>query len=237
MIAAVRALALGILDLFRPRIFAVVATGVALTLGLFIVLQALAFWALRAWGPEAIALPWLGSIPIGEALSWGSLALFPLMSLFLAAPVAASFAGLFSEQVSERVEAAHLYRRGSGLGFLEGLSDSLVVLGAVVLVSIAVLVVTPFVGPLAPVLFYGANGWLLGREFFAMVARRHVGPDRADELRRRERVVVVALGVAIAALLTVPVVNIVVPVLAAASFTHLFHLVTRRDGRIRPPAG
>ena len=63
----------------------------------------------EAWGPEAIALPWLGSIPIGEALSWGSLALFPLMSLFLAAPVAASFAGLFSEQVSERVEAA-LYR-------------------------------------------------------------------------------------------------------------------------------
>ena len=183
MIAAVRALALGILDLFRPRIFAVVATGVALTLGLFIVLQALAFWALRAWGPEAIALPWLGSIPIGEALSWGSLALFPLMSLFLAAPVAASFAGLFSEQVSERVEAAHLYRRGSGLGFLEGLSDSLVVLGAVVLVSIAVLVVTPFVGPLAPVLFYGANGWLLGASYSTWppaATCRRTGPTRCD---------------------------------------------------------
>ena len=184
MISAIRALALGILDLFRPRIFAVVATGVALTLGLFIALQVLAFWALRAWGPESISLPWLGSVPIGEALSWGSLALFPLMSLFLAAPVAASFAGLFSEQVSERVEAAHLYPRGRGLGFLEGLSDSLVVLGAVVLVSIAVLVVTPFVGPLAPVLFYGANGWLLGREFFHMAARRHLPAEGADALRR-----------------------------------------------------
>ena len=229
MIAAVRALALGILDLFRPRIFAVVATGVALTLGLFIVLQALAFWALRAWGPEAIALPWLGSIPIGEALSWGSLALFPLMSLFLAAPVAASFAGLFSEQVSERVEAAHLYRRGSGLGFLEGLSDSLVVLGAVVLVSIAVLVVTPFVGPLAPVLFYGANGWLLGREFFHMAARRHLGAQDADTLRRRCGFESTALGVGIALLLTVPVLNIVVPVLAAAAYTHLFHMLARRE--------
>ncbi|MFC0339233.1 EI24 domain-containing protein [Paracoccus niistensis] len=230
MISAVRALALGILDLFRPRIFAVVATGVALTLGLFIALQVLAFWALRAWGPESISLPWLGSVPIGEALSWGSLALFPLMSLFLAAPVAASFAGLFSEQVSERVEAAHLYPRGRGLGFLEGLSDSLVVLGAVVLVSIAVLVVTPFVGPLAPVLFYGANGWLLGREFFHMAARRHLPAEGADALRRDRGGAVTALGIGIALLLTVPLLNIVVPVLAAAAYTHLFHIVSAKRG-------
>ena len=230
MISAVRALALGILDLFRPRIFAVVATGVALTLGLFIALQVLAFWALRAWGPESISLPWLGSVPIGEALSWGSLALFPLMSLFLAAPVAASFAGLFSEQVSERVEAAHLYPRGRGLGFLEGLSDSLVVLGAVVLVSIAVLVVTPFVGPLAPVLFYGANGWLLGREFFHMAARRHLPAEGADALRRDRGGAVTALGIGIALLLTVPLLNIVVPVLAAAAYTHLFHIISAKRG-------
>jgi CysZ protein len=51
VIAAVRALALGTGDLFRPRIFAVLAAGAALTLGLFVVLQALAFWALRAWAP------------------------------------------------------------------------------------------------------------------------------------------------------------------------------------------
>lgn len=230
MIAAVRALALGTADLFRPRIFAVLATGVALTLGLFVVLQALAFWALRAWAPEAIALPWIGRLSIGEALSWGSLALFPLMSLFLAAPVAAGFAGLFSEQVSDRVEAAHSYRRGRGLGFLDGLGESLVVLGAVVLVGIAVLVLTPFVGPLAPVLFYGANGWLLGREFFNMVARRHLPAEGADALRRDRGGAVMALGVGIALLLTVPLVNIVVPVLAAAAYTHLFHIVSAKRG-------
>ena len=230
MIAAVRALAMGILDLFRPRIFAVLATGVALTLGLFIVLQALAFWALRAWGPESIALPWIGSLPIGEALSWGSLALFPLMSLFLAVPVAASFAGLFSEQVSERVEAAHAYPHGHGLGLLDGLLDSLVVLGAVVLVSLAVLVLTPFVGSLAPILFYGANGWLLGREFFHMVARRHLPAQGADALRRNRTGAVTALGVGIALLLTVPLLNILVPVLAAAAYTHLFHITRVRSG-------
>lgn len=230
MIAAFRALALGLLDLFRPRVFGVLAMGVALTLGLFILLQALAFWALRVWGPESISLPWVGPVPIGEALSWGSLALFPLMSLFLAAPVAASFAGLFSEQVSETVEAAHRYPRGTSLGLVEGLSESLLVLGAVVVVSIALLILTPFLGPLAPVLFYAANGWLLGREFFHMAARRHLHANQADRLRQRHLGAVVALGVGVALLLTVPLLNILVPVLAAAAYTHLFHIVSATRG-------
>lgn len=240
MIAATRALILGWLDLLRPRVFGVLAKGVGLTLALFVALQLAAFWALRAWGPEAITVPWLGRIEFGEALSWSSLALFPLMSLFLAAPVAAGFAGLFSEQVAESVEAAHGYPPGQGIDFADGLLDSAVILGAVLVVGIVVLVLTPFVGPLAPVLFYGANGWLLGREFFQMAARRHLDGPSADILRRRRSGAVTALGVGVALLLTVPVLNIMVPVLAAAAFTHLFHIVARTEiarraqtGRIR----
>lgn len=229
MTAAIQALVLGWLDLLRPRVFGVLAAGVGLTLALFVALQAAAFWALRVWGPEAITLPWIGRIPIGEALSWGSLALFPVMSLFLAAPVAAGFAGLFSERVSSTVEAAHGYPAGRELDFLDGLMDSLVVLGAVVLVSVGLLLLTPLVGPLAPVLFYGANGWLLGREFFRMAARRHLDADSAETLRRRRAGAVTALGVGVALLLTIPVLNIVIPVLAAAAFTHLFHLLARAE--------
>ena len=230
MIAATQALVLGWLDLVRPRIFGVLAAGVALTLGLFIALQAAAFWALRAWGPEAITLPWLGRFEFGEALSWGSLALFPLMSLFLAAPVAAGFAGLFAERVAETVEAAHGYPRGQGLDVVDGLLDAVVILGAVVVVGIAVMILTPLVGPLAPVLFYGANGWLLGREFFQMAARRHLDAATSDALRRRRSGTVTALGVGVAMLLTVPILNIIVPVLAAAAFTHLFHRLRARNG-------
>ena len=68
MIAATRALTLGWLDLLRPRVFGVLAKGVGLTLALFVALQLAAFWALRAWGPEAITVPWLGRIEFGEAL-------------------------------------------------------------------------------------------------------------------------------------------------------------------------
>ena len=64
-----------------------------------------------------------------------------------------------------------------------------------------------------------------------------VSPARAHEISRRERGAVVLLGIAVAALLTVPVLNIVVPVLAAASFTHLYQLVTRNEAAVRPPGG
>lgn len=229
MTAAVRALTLAWFDLLRPRVFGVLALGVGLTLILFVALQAGAFWALRAFGPEAVTIPWIGTFTIGNALSWGSLALFPLMSLFLAAPVAAGFAGLFSERVAETVESAHGYPPGRSLDFVDGLLDSMVVIGAVILVSVGVLILTPFVGPLAPIIFYGANGWLLGREFFQLAAKRHIDAASADTLRQRWSGQITLLGVGIALLLTVPILNIVIPVLAAAAYTHLFHIIGRRE--------
>ena len=63
-----------------------------------------------------------------------------------------------------------------------------------------------------------------------MVARRHLPAEGADALRRSRSGAVTALGVGIALLLTVPLLNILVPVLAAAAYTHLFHIVSARRG-------
>lgn len=225
----IRALLLAWGDLLRPRIFGVVALGVTLTLVLFVALQAGAFWAIRAFAPETLTLPWIGTVPLAPALSWSSLLLFPLMSIFLMIPVAAGFSGLFAEQVAEAVEETH-YPAAKGLpvDFWDGLWESLAVMGAVILVTLATLVLTPFLGPLASVLFYGGNGWLLGREFFQMAARRHLHEPQATALRRGLTAQATTLGVLIAALLTVPVLNVVVPVLAAAGFTHLYHISASR---------
>lgn len=227
MIAASRALVLGWLDLLRPAVFGVLALGVGLTLLLFAGLQAALFWALRAWGPDSLTLPWIGPVPLGESLSWASLMLLPVLGFFLAAPVAAGFAGLFAERVADTVEDVHGYPRGRGLDFWDGLMDAGVIMGAVIVVGIAVMILTPMVGPLAPLVFYGANGWLLGREFFHMAARRHLDAPAADALRRGRAGAVTLLGIGVALLLTVPVLNIVVPVLAAAAFTHLYHGLSR----------
>lgn len=227
-----RALILGWLDLFRPRILKLALAGVALTILLFVVLQSALFWAVRSFVPGNLSLPLIGPLDVGSALSWGSLALFPLMGFFLMAPVAAGFAGLFAERVAEVVEEMHYpARRGSSLDFLDGLLESVAVVLAVLAVGVLTLFLTPFLGPLAPVLLFGANGWLLGREFFQMAARRHMDEPQATALRKANAGRVTMAGVLVAMALAIPVVNITVPLLAAAAFTHLFHLVSGTTGQ------
>lgn len=222
------ALSLGWRDLFRPRILGVVLTGVVLTLVLFALMQAGAFWLARWLLPETITLPLIGQIGFGGYLSWGTLALFPLMGFFLMAPVAATFSGLFAEKVAEVVEKTHYPTAlGQPPDFWDGLLESLMVTGVMLLVALLSLILTPFVGPFAPLVFYGANGWLLGREFFQMAARRHLSETDATALRQRLSTQTTLLGAMIAFLLTVPLLNIVVPVLSAAAFTHLYHLSQR----------
>lgn len=227
-----RALLLGWGDLLRPRILTLVLTGIALTIGLFVALQTATFWLVRTLTPGDFSLPWIGNIDVGNTLSWGSLALFPLMGFFLMAPVAAAFCGIFTERVSKAVEDIHYPdAEGQPMDFMDGLLESLALVGAIIVVAIVSLILTPFLGPFAPVLFYGANGWLLGREFFQMVARRHLTGPQAVEMRKSYGGRVMALGALIAVALTVPVVNIAVPLLASAAFTHLFHIIRGNTDR------
>lgn len=230
-----RALALGWADLLRPRILQLVLMGVALTLLLFVALQGIVFALIRAFAPGSFSLPFIGTIEVGTLLSWGSLALFPLANIFLMAPVAAGFAGLFAENVADAVERIHYPRRlGTSPAFWDGLIESLAVIAAVLVVAILSLMLTPFLGPLAPLLFYGANGWLLGREFFQMAARRHMDAPQATALRKRHGVAVTAAGILVAVALSVPVVNIGVPLLAAAAFTHLYQIISANRDRSFP---
>ena len=229
--SVLRALTLAWLDLLRPRILRLALMGIGLTILLFVALQAVAFWAVRSFVPGGFSLPWIGTLDVGSALSWGSLALFPLMGFFLMAPVAAGFAGLFAEQVADAVEEMHYpARRGNSLDFWDGLLESVAVVLAVLGVAVLSLVLTPFLGPLTPLLLFGANGWLLGREFFQMAARRHMDEPQATALRRANAGRVTLAGAMIAVALVIPVVNIAVPLLAAAAFTHLFHGISGTSG-------
>lgn len=231
----IRALALAAGDMLRPRIFGVVLLGVALTLALFVALQYLLFQVIGWWAPSHIHLPLIGQVAVARILSWGSLALFPVVSFFLMAPVAAGFSGLFTDQVARQVESVHYpTRMGRDLSFWAGLAESGAVIALVLVISVVVLIASAFIGPLAPLLGLVANGWLLGREFFQMAAARHLPHPQATALRQRVNTQVTLTGIAIAALLTVPVVNIAVPVLATAAFTHLLHRFLGSSGPSHP---
>jgi len=188
--------------------------------------------AIRVFVPDQVTLPWIGPVGgIDAVLSWGSIPVILLASVFLMVPVASAFTGFFLEDVAEAVEDRHYPALPAltPVPFLTTVMDSMVFFGVLVLANLLALAIYPFAGPLAPVLFWVVNGYLLGREYFTMVAMRRVGRAGARMLRRRHAGEIWLAGTLMAAPLSVPLVNLLIPVLGIATFTHLFHRLQARD--------
>jgi uncharacterized protein involved in cysteine biosynthesis len=77
-------------------------------------------------------------------------------------------------------------------------------------------------------IFWLVNGYLLGREYFQLVAARRLGRKGATVLRRRHRGRIWMIGTAMAVPLSLPLVNLVVPIIGVAVFTHQFHRLADR---------
>jgi uncharacterized protein involved in cysteine biosynthesis len=109
-----------------------------------------------------------------------------------------------------------------------------------VLVALALnLLVLPFYllpGANLPI-YLALNGYLLGREYFELVAGRRLPPRVVAELRRRWWGRVWVAGVIIAGMLTVPALNLVAPVVAIAFMVHVFVGLARQDSAVVAPSG
>ena len=205
-------------DLFSPDFRPVLFKALGLTLALFIAIligvEVLLVSLTQFSWPWA---EWVLGVGTGIAL----LAAF----FFLMSPVTAAFAGLFLDQIAEKVESRHYPRDppGTPLPVVRAISTALQFFLVVLAVNLAVLPVVLFgVGAIALV---AANGYLLSREYFEMVAMRHMPAEEARILRRENGPSIFLAGLLPAVLSLLPVVNLVVPLFATSYFTHLFKSV------------
>jgi uncharacterized protein involved in cysteine biosynthesis len=213
-----------------PRFRRVLMLGVALTLALLVGVYALLIALIQGLVPETTDLPLLG--PVGgldTLLSIGSFVLMLLASIFLMVPVASAFTGIFLEDVVDAVEDRHYPTLPDGrrLGLAEGVIGSINFFGIVLVANLIALFLWPFAGPLVPVLFWSVNGYLLGREYFTLVAQRRMDKPAARALWRAHRGRIWLAGTLMAAPLSIPVLNLIVPVLGVATFAHLFQALRR----------
>lgn len=204
----------------------VVILGVLLALALLFAVYAL-FLQLVWWlSPDQIDLPVIGPVTgMDTLLGWTSVLFMIVLSIFLMVPVASAFTGLFLEDVADAVEDRHYPQLppATPLSFAEGLRQSVNFLGVVIAVNLGALFLYPFLGPAIPLAFWAVNGFLLGREYFSLVALRRLPPSEVKAMRRRNRWTLWAAGTLMAAPLSVPILNLVIPVLGVATFTHLYH--------------
>lgn len=209
-----------------PRFRNVLLTGVGLSLALLIGFT-VAVGRFVTWlVGDGVSLPFFGEITwLNDLAGWGSVAVFAVASVFLMVPVASAITSMFLDRVADAVEDRHYPHLGpaGSVPFMDAVRDTLGFLGVLIAANLAALLLYLLFAPFAPVIFWGLNGFLLGREYFQLAAMRRVGRSGARALRKRHGLTIWMAGILMVVPLTIPLVNLIVPVLGAATFTHLFH--------------
>ena len=173
-------------------------------------------WALEA--TRLFGMSWLEGL--SDALGWA--AAF-LLALLLFPVLVTVVVGFYLDRVAATIEVRHY----SHLPGLPGQSALKAAMGAMRFAGLAIflnIAVLPLY--LVPMLnlfvFYGLNGYLLGQEYFALVAVRRLDDGAARTMRRECRGRIFAAGTLIAVILSVPVINVLMPVVATAFMVHIF---------------
>ncbi|HXT05520.1 MAG TPA: sulfate transporter family protein [Roseiarcus sp.] len=209
-------------DVFSPPFRSVMVKSVGLTVAVLIgagfVLDRLALHFVHVshgWMATAI------SLAIGLGLVAG-LAL-------LAAPTTSLVASFFFDEVAAIVE--HEVDPNGPPGRTAPLWQASIAslrfaaLTLIVMLAALVLFFVPGVGFAA---WFGANAYLLGREYFELAAMRFRSIEEARAMRRYFALPVFLAGLIVAAFVAVPILNLATPLFAAALMARLHKRLERR---------
>lgn len=231
--------ALGILT--EPESRRVMRNSFGLTLLTFIVLWVAATFGLSAFGEYVHDWAdahgwsdfWLGIIRFLYATAAVSGVL--IVSFLLFPAVVGLVLSVYLDPICDAVERKHYpdLPPAREQPVLEMTGDALRMTLIIILVNLAALplyLILLFFPPFNVLVFYSVNGYLLGREFFEIAAVRRMSSSEAGRLRRRQQGRIFLTGVVIAILLTLPVINIVMPIVAIAFMLHVFERMRRQGG-------
>jgi len=216
------ALSLAVADAFAPAerrlllltVGGTIALLIGLWLGASVVIAAL---HVTGWHWLNIAIDVLGS----AATLFVAWLIFPSMAILIL--------GFFLDAVIASVEARHYPAlpapRAIGIG--ASLAGAIRLALLALLLNVLALPLYLFFPVVNIALFLAINGYLVGREYFELVAPRRMERRAARLLWRWRRGQLVLAGAVIAFLLSLPFVNLVAPVIGAAFLLHLVERLRR----------
>lgn len=201
---------------FSPLLRGVLLRSVGLALALLVAL-AVGLEAALTRFVHVPSYPWVETtlaIIAGLGLVFAVFYLVPAVSTLVA--------GLFLDEVAEKVEKASYPGDppGTAQPLAIALLYSLRFFGIVLAVNLAALLLLLVPG-VNIVIFFVANAYLISREYFELAAMRYRGPQEAKALRRANATRVFVAGLIIAPILLIPIVNLIMPVFGTAFMVHL----------------
>lgn len=228
-----QAFALAVAQLADRKVIWLLAKSVVISL-LLAVIVAAGLIVLLGWTIGAVfGLDYDAQIPAVGMAVLALLGLVGIIAAWLAWRITAmAVLQFYADEVVALVEAEHypaLSPRDLPLR-----EQTRIAIRSAVRALVANLVALPFalalvftaIGP--ALVFLVVNAFLLGRELQDMVWVRHAADGAAAPLGTGSRFL---LGLAVAALLTIPFANLLAPFLGAAAATHLVHRGALRQGR------
>lgn len=202
-------------DVLSPEFRSILWKAIGLTLLVFIGVLA-ALWV----GSAALLVlpwPWLDEVIAGAA----SLVLL-VVFFFLMAPVTAIFAGLFLDTAADIVEIKHYPGEPRGNPPSAWSSAQLGLQFGLLVLAVNILILPTVFFGIGVAIMLIANAYLLGREYFTMVAMRHMSVRQATQMRKINSGRVWAAGLVPAGLALIPFLNILVPLFSTSYFVHIF---------------
>lgn len=231
--AAIRAFQRIFTPQYRAMLWKALGATLLLLAILWLMLRELFIYSVWPWFSQFVPnLPdwagWLGFI----AVIVFSIGLALLMALLIA-PISAMIGGFFMDDAAEIIEKEDYPedKIGSAIPFGRSLVISLRFLGLSILGNIIAFILY-FVPGINLIAFYAINGYLLGREYFEFAACRFRSEKAAHEFYKQNALSVFCGGLIIALFVSVPVLNLVTPLFAAAMMTHLHKSLSKKHDNI-----
>lgn len=208
------------------RVLKVIIISSVLAILVYALLIAGSLWAVGQVNFSSI--PWLDT-----AADWGAGFLAVVIATLMFPGILSGVAGIFLDAVADAVERRHYpdlpvatpapwYDAAFAALRLGGLTIALNLL----LLPLYLLFI--FFPPLSFALYYAVNGKLLGREYFEIVALRHMDGAAATDMRQRNSGKIWRTGAITAGLLTIPGLNLIAPIIGTAAMVHVFQKLTHR---------
>ncbi|NRB30493.1 MAG: sulfate transporter family protein [Rhizobiaceae bacterium] len=214
-------------QLFSKPFRSVLWKSIGLTIALFI-----GFWFVLQAAHATFLAPLLADYAwVSTMLAWVLGAGLIIGMGFLIAPVTSVFAGVFLDEIADEVEGRHYPHdpKGVPLSLSQSIGITARFLGLVVIGNLIALALVLFLG-LGVLTFFLLNGYLLGREYFQFAALRHRPMDEVTALQQRHGGEIFLAGLAIAAVLTIPIVNFLTPLFAGALMVHIYKGIEAKSG-------
>ena len=219
---------------FRATLWKVLALTLALLALLWVGLDKVLVGYLLdpAWFPY----PWITtalSVALGVGLVIGL--------AFIVAPVSMLVAGFFLDDLADLAERDALPEGARGRALPTGQAAWLATKFASVSLVVNLFALILFLLPgINALVFFVANAYLFGREYFELAALRFRPLEEVRELRRRHAVTLFLAGLFIAAFVAVPIINLLTPLFGVAFMVRVHQIlapqaVTSLPNPVPPP--